>query len=144
LVNQKRLRIHSTSTEEIDKLLAKAERDLSDAQVPAMSLDGRFMAAYGAALSLATAALAAAGYRCSGQAHHVTVFETMPLTMGEDLRASSHYFDACRQKRNHALYDEAGLATEGDVEDIIDSAQTLDAQVRGWLSEIHPELYTGA
>jgi len=29
-------------------------------------------------------------------------------------------------------------------EEIIDSAQTLDAQVRGRLDENHPELYTGA
>jgi len=38
LVSQKRLSIHSTSNEEISKLLAKAERDLSDA--PPSSLAG--------------------------------------------------------------------------------------------------------
>lgn len=140
LVSENRLHSHRASARETGNLLAKAERDLSDAHVTATSLDGRFMAAYRAALSLATAALAATGYRTSGQAHHVTVFQALPLAMGEDLRELSQYFDTCRQKRNRALYDEAGLATEGDVEEITEAAEALDTQVRDWLSENHPEL----
>lgn len=140
LLSEKRLQRHRTSSKEIGKLLAKAERDLSDARVEATSLDGRFMAAYRGALALATVALVATGYRVSGQAQHVTVFEALPLAMGEDLRELSQYLDTCRQKRNRAAYDEPGLTAEGDVEEIIEAAQALNVQVRNWLSREYSEL----
>jgi len=55
LLRQRRLRRHRPSVEEIANLLAKAQQDLRDATVPDVSLDGRFMAAYNPALSLAAA-----------------------------------------------------------------------------------------
>ncbi len=61
------LRGHRTSRREISDLLAVAERDLSDAQVPALSLDRRFATAYSGALPLATIVLAASGFRAVAQ-----------------------------------------------------------------------------
>lgn len=140
LVGQGRLRLHKSSPEEIARLLTKTRRDVSDARVTALSLDGRFMAGYNAALSLATMVLAAAGYRASGQAHHMTVFEAFPLVMGADLQALGEYYDACRQKRNRALYNETGQATRRDVEDLIASVEAFEQRVRGWLRANHPHL----
>ena len=140
LLRQRRLQRHRPSVQELANLLAKAQRDLGDAMVPDVSLDGRFIAAYNAALALATAALAAAGYRASGAAHHATVFEALPIVMGEELRATSEYYDICRQKRNRALYDEIGQATRAEVEELIEAVHSLENSVRSWLLENYPDL----
>lgn len=47
-----RLRPHQTNKREIKELLPVAERDLSDAKVPDLSTDRRFLIAYEAALTL--------------------------------------------------------------------------------------------
>ena len=64
------IRSHRTSPEEIQELLAIADRDLSDSASPGLSPDWRLSIAYNAALQLATAALAASGYRTVGEGHH--------------------------------------------------------------------------
>jgi len=140
LLRQRRLQMHRPSVQELANLLAKAQRDLGDAMVPDLSLDGRFIAAYNAALALATAVLAAAGYRASGAAHHATVFEALPIVMGEELRTASEYYDTCRQKRNRALYDAIGQATRTEVDELIESVRGLEDSVRDWLAENYPDL----
>ena len=66
------LRPEPTSPDEINSLLGIAERGLADAKVEAISTDLRFIAAFNAALSLATLALRATGHRTAAQAgHHV-------------------------------------------------------------------------
>ena len=56
---------HTTSREEIHGLMQGAIQDLTDSRVSGLSAGGRFGFAYNAALKLATAALAASGYRAS-------------------------------------------------------------------------------
>jgi len=141
LQDERRLRRHRSSPQEIANLISRAQRDLQDARVPALSLDGRFVAAYHAALSLATTVLAAAGYRAGGEAHHATVFEALPLVMGEDTRATAAYYDACRRKRNRALYDRVGQISSDEVEELIDSVREFMSRVKQWLQQHHPELY---
>ncbi len=57
------IRRHETSPREIADLLAIADRDVGQSQVPGLGPEWRFDIAYNAVLQLATAALAAAGYR---------------------------------------------------------------------------------
>jgi len=59
-------------------------RDLKDAQVSQLSLDGRLGIAYNAALQSATAALAAAGYRAARESHHYRVIQSLAHTIGAD------------------------------------------------------------
>ena len=141
LQGEGRLRRHRPSPEETANLLRRAQRDLQDAQVPATSLDGRFVAAYHAALSLATAVLAAGGYRAGGEAHHATVFKALSLVMGEDARATAAYYDTCRRKRNRALYDQVGQVSGDEVDGLTDSVREFMRQVKQWLEQHHPELY---
>ena len=54
---------HLTSSEEIKDLFDAVDRDLTDCQLPGLSPDWRLHIAYNAALLIAAAALAAAGYR---------------------------------------------------------------------------------
>ena len=56
---------HTPGREEVENLLAIAARDLEDAKADGLSDDWRHNIAYNAALQLATAVLAAEGYRAA-------------------------------------------------------------------------------
>lgn len=56
-----------------------------------LSSDRRFILLYEAALTLATIALACAGYRTVAAGHHLTVLKSLPLTVGADLAELSEY-----------------------------------------------------
>jgi hypothetical protein len=53
------IRRHSSSCDEIERLLAIAKRDIQQSQTPGFGPEWRFDIAYNAALQLATAALSA-------------------------------------------------------------------------------------
>ncbi len=66
------LRQEPTSPGEIEDLLGIGDRSLADSKVEAISTDLRFIAAFNAALCIATTALRASGLRTVTQAgHHV-------------------------------------------------------------------------
>jgi hypothetical protein len=66
------LRREPTSPGELKDLLGIVERSLGDSKVEAVSTDLRFVAAFDAALTVATIALRASGHRTVTQAgHHV-------------------------------------------------------------------------
>jgi len=64
---------HKANPREIAELLGVADRDLTDSQIRGLSPDSQLSLAYNAALQMATAALAAAGYRAAREAHHYRV-----------------------------------------------------------------------
>src|SRR3990172_8735111 len=72
------LRTHKPSRKEIAGLLALADRSLADAGIGGLSAEGRFQFAYNAALTMASAALHAAGYRTNSNApgHHAITVES--------------------------------------------------------------------
>jgi hypothetical protein len=66
------LKREPSSPNEIKGLLGIVHRSLDDAKVEAISADLRFIAAFTAALTAATAALRASGFRTSAQVgHHI-------------------------------------------------------------------------
>lgn len=65
----KLLRLHTTDSKEISKLLSIVDRDILEAQ-RAASLDWKFSIAYNAALKLCTILLYAQGYRTGSRGHH--------------------------------------------------------------------------
>src|SRR5882762_8875363 len=76
------LRKEPTSPGEIKDLLGIVERSLADSKVEAVSTDLRFIAAFNAALCVATTALRASGHRTTTQAgHHVKTIESLELTI---------------------------------------------------------------
>jgi hypothetical protein len=77
------LSAHEPSREEIQDLLALADRDLKDCRSKRLSADWQFNIAYNAVLQAATAALAAAGYRASRDSHHYRVLQSLGLTVGD-------------------------------------------------------------
>jgi len=66
------------------KLLAAAQRNIADAQLPGLSAENRFDTAYKAIMQLAMLALNANGYRTltSKPGHHQTAIQTLPLSVG--------------------------------------------------------------
>ncbi len=71
-----------TSPGEIKDLLGIVDRSLADSKVEAVSTDLRFIAAFNAALCVATTALRASGLRTITQAgHHVKTIESLELTI---------------------------------------------------------------
>jgi len=76
------LRREATSPGEIKDLLGIVERSLADSKVEAVSTDLRFIAAFSAALTLATTVLRASGHRTATQAgHHAKTIESLELTV---------------------------------------------------------------
>lgn len=131
---------HETNAEEIANLLSVVDRDLHDTRAHGLSVDWKFNIAYNAALQLAVAALAAAGYRVArGGPHHHRVIQSLAHTVGagED---TVRLLDRFRKKRNIAEYDSAGTISEREAAEVFDLAHSLRRQVFEWLRRTHPSL----
>jgi len=76
-LNNRWIRKHESSSDEIARLLAIADRDIQQCQTPGLGSEWRFDIAYNAVLQLATAALAACGYRAERQSKHMRTIECL-------------------------------------------------------------------
>jgi hypothetical protein len=131
---------HKTSPQEISALLAVADRDLANAQVPNLSAEWRLIIAYNSALRSATAALAAAGYRLSTQvSHHYYAIESLTLTVGVEPKLVRQ-LDRFRKKRNMSAYEQSGAVSELEAGEMLTLARELRAHVQSWLEKSHPSL----
>ena len=130
---------HTSSPQEIRDLLAVVERDLHDSEATGLSADWRMNIAYNAALQAATAALAAAGYRPSRDAHHYRVIQSLRETIGADAAVVAT-FDAFRKKRNISGYERIGLVSDTDAEAMRALAVALRRDVMAWLKRYHGDV----
>jgi hypothetical protein len=134
------LRREPTSPREIKDLLGIVERSLADSRVEAVSTDLRFIAAFNAALSVATTALRASGHRTVTQAgHHVKTIESLELTIGANPKLIQR-FKIFNNKRNKSVYDVAGAVSDQELEAIVKLATELRDSTLTWLRKTHPEL----
>ena len=131
---------HRSSASEVQSLLALADRDLADAEVQGLSADWKFSIAYNGALQSATAALAAAGYRASREAHHYRVLQSLEYTIGAELTLR-RLLDHARKKRNIGGYEQAGAVTDGEALEMVQTARELRHRVEEWLRSKHPDLF---
>lgn len=115
------LQAEPPNANEFARLRAAAERSLADARVHGISLEGRFMMAYGAAHAWCTAALRYHGYRPQNR---FIVFQALPHTLGlgpEVWRVLSH----AHSRRNQVEY-EGGLdISESFVCDVIKACEQV-------------------
>ena len=135
-----RLKPHAATPQEIQRLLAAAERNLMDARIEAISDETRFDVAYKAIMQLALIAMMASGYRPSTNepGHHQTMIQSLPLTMGLP-KETWLVLDALRRKRNVTDYQGDPIETEA-VAECLAQAIALLAATRQWLEDRHPEL----
>ena len=138
-LNEGRLKTHRTSRKEIEQLFAVFERDMADAGTEALSVDRRFTTAYNAALMAARAALAASGYRTSGEGGHYWTIQSLAFTLKLDDKTIKK-LNKFRQKRNISDYEMIGMVSEQEVSEMVTLAQELRELVTAWLEKNHPEL----
>jgi hypothetical protein len=126
--------------EDIQRMLAAAERNLNDAAVTAISDENRFDAAYKCVMQCAMASLMANGYRTSTSkpGHHQTAIQTLPLSVGLDAKTVM-VLDSLRKQRN--INDYAGdPISPTAVDECQRQAKALLAHVRAWLAAHRPDL----
>jgi hypothetical protein len=133
------IRRHRPSREEITRLLAIADRDIEQSQTPGLGPEWRFDIAYNAALQLATATLAAAGYRAERQNKHMRTLECLEFVANIDENTVS-FLDRCRRKRHAAVYDQVGAISDQEAKEMRAAAIRLRTTIGSWLLDEHPEL----
>ena len=134
------LKEHPVSGEEIERLLAAAQRNLRDVHVRGLSAETRFDAAYKAIMQCALAALMMHGYRpdTNRPGHHVTVLQSTPLTLGLPAKRVI-VLDALRRQRNVADYTGDDV-DDSTTENCIGEAKQLIEDVLAWRKTHRPEL----
>ena len=134
------LRREATSHSEISDLLGVVQRSLADSKVKAVSTDLRFIAAFNAALCVATTAIRASGHRTATEAgHHVKTIESLELTIKWSPKLIQR-FKTFNNKRNKSVYDVAGAISDQELEAMLKLANELKDRTLAWLQEFHPEL----
>ena len=135
-----RLQSFTPSREGVQRLLAAAQRNLTDARLAALSADNRFDAAYKAIMQCAMIGLWANGYRTSTNqpGHHQTALQALPKTLG--IKPDEVIvLDALRKQRNLSDY-EGDPVTEAAVVECVKQAESLIHHVQQWLGEHRPDL----
>lgn len=119
---------------DIGRLLEASQRALNDARTVGLSSESRFDIAYRSIMQAANAALQATGYRTltSKPGHHMTMIQTLPLTIGLD-KGVVVQLDALRKQRNVIDYS-GDLVSESMVSEAIDQADKLLEKVRKYLA----------
>jgi hypothetical protein len=134
------LKPHAPEIAEVERLLIAARRNLRDARVTSISPETRFDAAYKAIMQSALAALMIHGYRpdTNRPGHHMTVIQSLPLTIGLDSKRII-VLDTLRRQRNVADY--TGEDIDGTTaEHCISEAERLIEDVAAWRAAKRPDL----
>jgi len=111
---------------------------LAASNTPGLHNDWRFNIAYNAALQLASAALAAAGYQAERSNHHYRVIESLGLTVGVDATTIKK-FDIFRKKRNISDYERAGGISDLEADEMRQLAERLRLEVDIWIRRNYPQ-----
>ncbi|HEF4731147.1 DNA-binding protein [Burkholderia multivorans] len=124
---------------QVTRLLAAAERNLTDARLVGLSNENRFDAAYKAIMQLAMLALHANGFRplTSRPGHHQTAIQTLSQTIGLPV-GRMIVLDALRKQRNLSDYS-GDVVPMSAVDERFDSAAALMADVKAWLVTNKPQ-----
>ncbi len=134
------LKLHPIASDEVDRLLTAAKRNLRDALVLSITAETRFDAAYKSIMQCALAALMMHGYRpdTNRPGHHMTLVQSLTTTIS---LASSRMvvLDTLRRQRNIADYTGDEI-DESTTEHCIGEATRLIDDVFAWRKAHRPEL----
>ncbi|HEX4427192.1 MAG TPA: hypothetical protein VH079_17465 [Terriglobales bacterium] len=131
---------HKSSREEIRNLLAVADRDLTNAQIPQLSAEWRLMIAYNGALQSANAAIAASGFRVSTKvSHHRYLIESLLFTVQAETKLVNQ-LNRFRKKRNISAYEQSETVSDHEATAMINLAREVHSLVQVWLAKHHAEL----
>ena len=135
----RKVKTHTTSSGELADLRAVVNRDLADATIAELSTDRRFATAYNAVLQIAKMVVACAGYRVSGQGHHLTTFAAVELAMGPEVAGLVAYFDTCRRKRNLLDYNMANVTSDTEAAELLKEARNCQLRAEAWIALTYPK-----
>ncbi len=135
-----KLKAHSVTRIEVERLLASADQAIADAATATLSASTRLDIAYRAIMQGALVAMLANGYRpATGEAgHHQTLIQSLPKTLGlppERVRV----LGAFRAARNQSDYEGTPVSDAMALE-CLEEARCLLQEVRAWLSTHRPDL----
>jgi hypothetical protein len=88
---------------------------------------------------MATAALAASGYRASRGQHHFRVIHSLKFTIDAD-PGLFELLDRFRKKRNVSMYECSGTISDREAAEMIKVAERLHTMIEIWLKDTYPEL----
>ena len=114
LVRIGQLKAEPRNVVEVRRMLTMARTSLADAQLSALSPQGRFTSAYNAAHAAALAALRWHGYRSENR---YTVFQCLAHTLNWPA-SRWRVLDAAHQKRNMAEYEGFLAIEESDIAEL--------------------------
>jgi hypothetical protein len=132
------LRPYETSRQQVNSLLAIADRDLEDSE-QGLSNDWKFGIAYNAALKLCTVLLYCEGYRPEKNLAHYRTLQALPLILGVERQNDADYLEQCRAKRNITEYDSVGQISSEEATELQAFAHELRIEVLAWLKQKHPQ-----
>jgi hypothetical protein len=138
LLTEKRVKVESTSKQELDDLRSIVTRSLRDVAAPGLSADTRFILAYDAARTLCLIAVRAEGYRPRSVGGHYNTFLALEA-VDPSFKNVSEYFDSCRMQRNHCEYDYADGMSDTDAEGLLDEVRNFASRIDEWMRLRHPE-----
>lgn len=131
LLKAGKIRKQKLSAGEIERAIARAERDLKTARsVMAGDWDWGFAIAYNAVLQASRAFMFSEGYRPASHEGHKNTFAFMRVAMGKSYEDMITYFDRVRNKRNQAMYDVAGMISETEAKNLFRVAVDFVALVK--------------
>lgn len=129
---------HEATAAEIRDALTAAAADVADAKKD-ISPGWRFAIAYNAALRLATAVLAAAGYRATRDQKHYRTIAALPQVLGGEAGDLCDFLDRCRTKRHDVTYESLSAVSDGEADELTRAAEELEALVRRWIRSRMPD-----
>ena len=126
---------------EITQLFAVVDREIADASIKEISIDGRFMHAYDAAFKLCAIALRTSGYTVvKGQGHHKKTIESLSLTLGAEFQGISDQIELASRRRGEAICDRVGVVEEVDATELLQAAIEVRATMIEWLRTSNVDL----
>ena len=124
LVREGSIHPFRATREEMARVMDIARRDLAEAEkIQDSSLDWAFPIAYNAVLQACRAYMFHKEYRRASSEAHKATFQFMQIAVDESMKPTIDYFDRTRKKRHRVIYDEPGLVTEKETQQLIKKAR---------------------
>jgi len=136
LLRQGSIHPFEATPSEIKKAMGIARRDLTLAEkLLEENFDWCFAITYNAVLQACRAYMFHSGYRPASAEAHKATFEFMQAVMEEPFKKSISYFDRARTKRHRTLYNDAGLISEKEAEELLKRAREFLSYIESKLKE---------
>jgi hypothetical protein len=138
-LENKWVRTHQTSKEEIRGLISSAEEDIKSAQVEGIASGWRLNMAYTALLRYATIAMYVNGYQAERNRKHERTIESIRFTVPKYNSNSILILQKIRQKRHQATYDSIEAVSKTEAESAMKMTNELGYEVLKMLRDKYPE-----